>query len=281
MARTFDEILDSIRTRYKNNLTMQEKYGFDPDKTWDEQVSAVSFESQLTYVIASAFEELEQHVDEAKQEISDMIAANHQMVTDWAKRQFLAFQYGDTLVFDEELKKFVYPVIDESKQIIKHVALRNSIVNNVTTLQVFVAKENKVALTADELAAFELYAKTIFVPGTHFEFISLAPNQLEVNVAIIYNPQLLDGNGLLLSDGSNPVEQAVTAYLDGIRYSGKFNRTRQTDAMQLATGVLDVVLGDVKIDTSLNNAQSFDSPSGFFALNNIVPTYTPGSPDDY
>lgn len=42
------------------------------------------------------------------------------------------------------------------------------------------------------------------------------------------------------------MEDAIAAYIDGIRYGGVFNKTKLVDAIQAVDGVVDVILGDVK-----------------------------------
>lgn len=281
MFRTFDEILESVHARFVANIALQTAYELDPELSFSEQFSAVSVESNMLYVTAMAIFDSEQIISDKADELSALIGAAYPFVNDWYKGKFLVFQLGDVVVFDDEAQDFAYAVIDESKQIIKHVAIRKREIGGVTKLQVFVTKEDKTSLTVDELAAFEVYAKKIAAAGTHFVFISQAPDQLEIHLLITYNPELLNGNGETLADAATPVVDSVTAYLNAIKYSGKFNRTRLIDTVQPATGVLDAVLEDVYMNAEISNNQSFESPSGFFEATSINVTYTPGNADDY
>ena len=129
-------------------------------------------------------------------------------------------------------------------------------------------------MTVDELAAFSGYITQKGAAGTHFQFISLAPDNLILNLTVFYDPQVLKSTGEKLSDGTKPVEIAINNYLNGIQYGGLFNRTKQTDAIQLADGVFDVVLGNVTINGDLNADREFESPSGFFTAQTINVTYT-------
>lgn len=281
MARTQTEILDAIRADFVANLTLQEAYGLDPELTFAQQFSTVSLEAIITYIVASAIYLHELIVDQKATELETQIAAEYPFSFAWYEREAKKFQLGDTLAYDEATYKFTYPVFDEDKQIIKYVAIRQREVSGVTTLQVFAAKADKVALSAPELAAFSTYMEEIAAAGTHFQFISLAPDQLEIESTIVYDPQVIDGNGNSLADGTNTVETAINSYLNGIKYSGIFNRTKLVDAIQQAAGVLDVALGDVYLNAGLNNAQSFESPSGFFEAYVITTTYTAGNKNDY
>lgn len=279
--RSFDEILTAIRADFVANLVLQNAYEIDPEKTFKEQFSQMSIESALTYIVASAIYLHEKIVGDKASELESKIADEYPFTKDWYKRQFLAFQLGDKLAFDDAEQKFQYPAIDASKQIVKFVAIREREVEGVTKLHVYATTSDKAALTAEQLEAFKSYAKQVGAAGTHFQFTSLNPDQLELNLVVTYNPQLLGNNGESLADGTNAVNLAIAAYLDGIRYSGMFNRTKCIDAVQNATGVLDAVLGEVKMNGETVNTQSFESPSGFFNAQTINVTYTAGNADDY
>jgi hypothetical protein len=95
-------------------------------------------------------------------------------------------------------------------------------------------------------------------------------------MVVTYDPQVLDSEGNSLANGGKPVEDAIINYLDNIRYGGVFSRTRLVDAAQSASGVVDPQLGDVKMNTELNNSNAFESPSGFFKAQTLNLLYTPG-----
>lgn len=281
MARTHTEILDSIRADFVANVTLQEAYGLDPELLFLEQFSKTSIEAIWTYIVASAIYLHELIIDKKQTEIETTIANKQSFSIPFYQANCLKFQYGDALVFNETTYRFEYEAEDETKQIVKYASVRTLIIEGVSKLEVFVTKAGKVALSVNELAAFEAYFIATGAPGTHFKFVSLAPNQLEINLTVIYDPQLLGTTGQLLSDSSQPVNEAVDTYLNSIKYSGKFNRTKLIDQVQLASGVFDVVMGDVRMDEELSNSQLFSSPSGFFEAETINVTYTPGNSDDY
>lgn len=262
--RTFNEILSALRADVVANTELQTKLVLDATKTFDEQFSKVSFLSILTYIVASAIFLHEQIVNDKAVEIEAQIASKYPFSIPWYYAQSLAFQLGDELVFNKNTFQFAYASIDATKQIIKYTSIRQRQVEGVTKLQVFATKENKVALTADELTAYSAYLRQVGAAGTHFQFISLAPDNLELNLTVYYNPQILKADGTSYADGSKPVETAIDNYLNGITYGGVFNRTKLTDAVQLATGVSDAVLFNVKLNGDLNNTREFESASGFY-----------------
>ncbi len=273
MARTLNEILLLTRQTWIDNLVLRAAYELNPDLSWDEQFSATSVESQITYVISYVIWLFEMIVSDITDQITTQIAAQQPFSVPWYTDIAKRFQIGDQLQYNEDTYKFDYAVIDQSKQIVKYVAIRQRQIEGVTKLQVFATKANKVAMTADELQAFSSYITQKGAAGTHFQFISLAPDELIINLTVYYNPQIIGADGLLLSDGSNPVQLAVNTYLNSIQYAGVFNRTKLTDSVQNADGVNDVILGDVRLNGDLNNARQFESASGFYSATTINVTY--------
>lgn len=273
MGRTLNEILLATRQAWVEDQVLRGVYGLDVDKSWDDQFSAVSVESAITYVVSYVIWLYEQIVFANSTEISAQIASQQPFSVPWYTSIAKAFQLGDQLEYNEDTYKFGYSVIDTAKQIVKYVAIRQRQVEGVTKLQVFATKADKAAMTADELSAFSSYITQCGAAGTHFQFISLAPDSLEINLTVYYDPQILSSSGLLLSDGSNPIQTAVNEYLNGIQYAGVFNRTKLTDSIQLATGIKDVLLGDVRLNGDLNNNRQFESASGFYQATTINVTY--------
>ena len=276
MARTLNEIKQAIRADFVNNFTLQEAYGLDASKSFDEQFSTVSPEAIWTFIAASAIYLLEQIIDQKEHELESLIAAEYPFSIPWYFGKAFMFQLGDSLAFDETTYKFTYAATDEMKQIIKYVAIRQREMEGVTKLQVFATKEGKAALTDDELAAFEAYIRQIGAAGTHFDFVSLAPDNLTINLTVNYNPQVLSYSGERLSAGGKPVNEAVATYLDNIKYAGSFSRTKLVDAVQLADGVVDATLGDVFMNGDMMSTKAFESPSGFYVATVINVIYTPG-----
>jgi len=275
IMRTLDQINQGIKADFVANEVLQEAYGLDETKLFDDQFSKVSLESIIIYIVATAIWLLEVIVSQKETELESQIASEYPYSISWYYNKALSFQLGDWLAFDTNYK-FSYPVIDEAKRIVKFVAIRQREVEGVTTLQVFSTKAAKEALIEDEMAAFTAYMQQIGAAGTHFEFISLPPDNISLELVCVYNPQLLTLQGDRLGSSGKPVNEAIEAFLDGIKYGGSFSRTKLIDAIQMASGVIDIELGNVLLNGVLNATRSFESPSGFFKSLAITVTYTPG-----
>jgi hypothetical protein len=271
-ARTLQEILQQIRQSYIDNFALREKYGLDPEETFEQQFSAVSLESIMTYIYAYSTWLYENVIAAAVSDLTAQIANEYLFSFAWYARKAREFQLGDTIVFDEPSGKFKYPALDESKQIVKFISIRQ-IVDGITKLRVYVCKSGKQALTDAELEAFKAYFYKIAAAGTHLEYVSQNPDQLDILLSVWRNPQIIDGGGNRLAGGGKPVEEAVQGYLDNIEYGGAFNRTKLMDAVQLAGGVNDVIIASVKMNGVARPEQSFEAPSGFYSIQSINISY--------
>ena len=105
--------------------TIIDRYGFAAGSTFDDTYSAVSLESIWFSIVAAAIYVHETIFDAFKEDVDAKIAEAVVASIPWYHKISLAFQYGDSLVFDEKTQGFVYPEIDESKQIVKFAACRD------------------------------------------------------------------------------------------------------------------------------------------------------------
>ena len=262
--------------QFMSDSTIIERYGFEAGSTFDSVFSAVSLESIWFSIVAAAIYVLETFFDAFKEDVDAKIAEAVVASIPWYHKISLEFQYGDSLVFDEKTQGFVYPVIDESKQIVKFAACRDL----GGQVYVLASKDNgsgsPAALSADELSAFDAYLRQRKPAGVLLQTASFSPDQVRVNVTVQYNPQILLPDGQLIAEpGVYPVEDAINNYLHGIVYGGSLNKTKLVDAIQGAAGVVDVVLGEVSVKTASESdytpvaGNNYPSVGGSFVSNNL------------
>ncbi|HBX45565.1 hypothetical protein [Limibacterium fermenti] len=274
--RTLNEIVQAIRADFVANSTLQQMYGLDRSKTFDEQFSKVSIEAILTYIVAVAIFTLESLMNRHQSDIDAAITKNAVCSIPWYHTRSMAFQLGHFVKFNPLTYGFEYPEVDEESQIIRFAAVRQLEVEGVTKLRIYVSKDDRQPLSASELEAFRAYITEIGAAGTHFEIISQAPTSLEFTLQVVRNAMVLDMDGNRLSGGGKPVEEAISNYLDNIIYGGVFNRTKLTDAIQQADGVSDVILNEVRIAGQAVTSQNIESPGGSFDfdIDHTIITYT-------
>lgn len=225
------------------NETLREKYGLSSTDTWNGSFSSVSLENIIIFIFAAAIHVLEVIFDQYASIVDDKIAGAVVASVPWYHKIALAFQYGDALVLDETTMKYGYATEDESKQLVKYAAVRDK----GNSIQILVSGDyngNPVALSNDVLTAFKSYMNRVKIAGVILNINSKVSDEVLINAKIYVDPLVIDTAGTSLSDGSKPVEAAITNFLKSIIYGGTFNKTKLVDAIQNVTGVTDVELGD-------------------------------------
>lgn len=264
MARTIQEIGTYIKTQFVADETIREAYGLTPDKTFDEQFSKVSIEAILIYVFASSAWLLEQLWDTFRMETERMIDESYVTSFSWYFRKALEFQAGDNLVFDEKTYSFKYQTLDKNKRLVKNVAIRQVTDDGVTKLKVYFSDEQKMPITGDTRMAFEAYIREIGAAGTHYQFVSSAPDPLRVHLHIYYDPLVVDSSGTSIDGGGKPVEETIKEYLNSLEYGGIFYASKLVDRIQTTQGVKDITLEGTTWDGVKENRRKIEAESGAF-----------------
>ena len=256
--------------------TIIERYGFPAGAVFEDTFSTVSLESIWFSIVAAAIYVLETLFDAFREDVDAKIAQAAVASIPWYHKISLEFQYGDALVFDEQTQQFVYPVVDESKQIVKFAACRDL----GGMVYVLASKDNgsgsPAALSSAELSAFDAYLRERKPAGVLLQTDSFSPDLVRVVMAVQYDPQVITSDGKLIADPTvYPVEEAINSYLNGIVYGGALNKTKLVDAVQGAAGVIDVSLTSVSVKTAAGDEYSpvsgnnYVSVGGSFVSNNL------------
>lgn len=245
MARSVAEIKKTMTDAFMADATIREKYGLSVNDTFSSKFSSVSIENILFFIVAACCHVLEMIFDQHKRDVEDKIALAVVASVPWYYKMALAFQYGDSLVLNDRTWQYEYASIDESKQVVKYAAVRDK----GTSVQILVSGDqggSPVALSNDVLTVFKQYMNRVKVAGVILNITSKESDNVTVMATITIDPLVLNENGELLSDGSKPVEEAITSYLKHIIYGGTFNKTRLVDVIQAVEGVVDVELEECK-----------------------------------
>jgi hypothetical protein len=274
MARTIAEIGNDMKANFMANAQLRNIYRFSDIDVFDNIFSIVSLERIMIYIVATAIWTLENLFDAFSSDITTKI--DNAIVTSipWYYSSALAFQYGDDLVFNNSSYKFGYAVVDLTKQIVKYAAIREVTDEGVTKLKIYYSGTNKLALTTEQKTAFEAYIRRIGAAGTHYLFVSQNPDLLGLTLSIYYDPLILDSTGTKITDGTKPVDLAIAAYLNGIKYGGVFYSSALVDALQATEGVKDVELTSSYWDGTAAERRKIDAASGAFSLDATNTTIT-------
>lgn len=279
MARTIKEIKSAMTTQFMSDETLATAYGFTPGDEFDDSFSTVSIESILFYIVACAIYLHEAIWDTFKSDLETTIA--QAMVPSIYFYYAIAkeFQPGIDLVFDEDTQSFIYDTIDPTNQPIAFCAVRDAL----TSVRIMVAKKDNaglpVAIDAETLDVFQAYMNARKPAGVILIIQTADADLIRITAEIQINRLVLKMDGSLITNPNVfPVEDAINNYLSGIIYGGKFNKTKLVDAIQAATGVVDVTLNLVEAKSAeaafyaAITTNNYQSVGGSIKSNNLSTT---------
>jgi len=274
MARTINEIKESMLNAYAKDDVIREKYDMEDGK--ELEFSKVSIENILFYVIAAMLWTVEVLFDRHKQEVTDYIEQMKPHGLRWYVSKAKMFRYGEGLMDEAEYQLINgtdrYPDIKDNKklteaqieemQIVKFAAA-NELVNTnefysnddkITTSAISnsdgvvylkIAKGNnteKSRLSDDEFAAFITYINEVKDAGVMVEVINEPANLLRLKLDIYVNPMIISANTGKLVDpnraGELVVENAIKHYISNLPFNGEYRNVDLIDALQKVEGVV-------------------------------------------
>lgn len=242
MARTVSEIKKTMTDAFMADANIREKYGLKEGDTWNRCFSSVSLESIMFFIVAACCHVLEVVFEEYVKVVDDKVSMAVVASVPWYYKMAKAFQYGDSLVLNEDTQQYGYANIDEGKQVVKYAAVRD----RGTSVQILVSGEKDgkpVALSNSVLTVFKEYMNRVKVAGVVLNISSKESDKLSISATISVDSLVIDENGVKLSDGTMPIEEAIENHLKDIQYGGTFNKTKLISAILSVDGVEDVELG--------------------------------------
>lgn len=201
---------------------------------------ATGFYSLLRDLWVLLVQAVEGQVDSSIADANTALAAAKVGSLAWYVATMKAFQFGDTLSVYDNLT-VGYPTVVVANQIIKQAACTET---SDGRLLMKLAKADVGALgplSAEELVAAKEYVRLFKFAGVPVDVISLAADELRIEVTVKYDRQILNSSGqALVSPASpRPVDVAVAAYIQTLPFDSVISWTALTDALQKVKGVTD------------------------------------------
>jgi len=254
MARTAQEIEQSIDVESANHSQLNEL---------QSNTSLMAFWSYAKKIIVFVALQLEILLDKHKEEVNAKIDKTETGSIDWYLALGYDYQHGDSLIIDDN--RPVYSVIDETKRIVKRVAIKE---NNDASMDFKVVKEVSGVLTKldiTELASFTAYLFRRKIAGTKITVQSLDADELSFTADVILDPILFDANGLLLSDGTEPVMVKVNEQIKNFDFGGTFYLSKLIDKVMDIEGVKDFFITSSALNTTVFT-RKVESTAGYIKL---------------
>lgn len=216
--------------------------------------------------------------DAFKAEITAKVEANRPHDIDWYKSRALDFQYGDTLI-TEGSNTGKYEIVDETKKIIKQVAVLSGDRKVIIKIATLSGDELVKIDDPDKVTAFTAYMDKQKDAGTELMIVNEDADKLKVEMDYYYDPLLVKSDGTLISDSSvNVVEVAINAYLKNIVFNGQFDINKMVDYIQQATGCKSLKLNFVGYKAGISTSYTqisrvYNTLSGYMKLEELSVNY--------
>lgn len=187
-------------------------------------------------LVADAMATLEEQFGFHKAEVETIINAQKAHKLNWYVGKAEAYQHGDSLPADAD----VYNPVRDAGDAAFVVSFAAGVEAD-SQIQIKAAKGTPGALSAlsgAELTGLQAYMKRIKDAGVRVVCTSSAADTLQPTMVIHYDPLILDNTGARL-DGSatNPVKDAVNAFLAAIPFDGRFILDNFIAALMAVEGV--------------------------------------------
>lgn len=262
MARTIAEIKKDMADTFIKERAVISAYGLDGKKTFDQQFSPVSIENILFYVFAVALWTLEKLFDAHTEEVDDRIEQLEPHTLRWYVNKAKAFMFGYRLVTDTD--RYDTAGMSETDidaaRVVKYAVATES--NTVVYLKVAGEKEgNPCLLTESQFSALNSYINEIKDAGVSVQIRNEEADDMKMRVMVYYDPTLLSSDGVSLTDGSKPVEDAVRSVITNLPFDGVL---RKSDLLAAITAVPGVEVADIiNLDVKPHASESWTSVIGY------------------
>ena len=214
-------------------------YDLQPNETYEEAFSPVSLENIIFGIVAFCVWTLETimgiaFADQVKY-IKDTKIHSTTWYSDYAKRFQLGMslpwgltEYDNTGLTDAQI---------EAMKVVKF-ASTTKIPGGLLVKIAGILNGGLAPIPAPEFTPFQEYMFRISAAGDNLSYRNVEPDHLRLQLKIFYNSLVLDSQGRRL-DGTNdePVQQAITSYIESIDFDARFVPAFLTDALQAVEGV--------------------------------------------
>ncbi len=246
MARKLKNIQDEILDAKENEPMLSELNSTSKTAIWRLWV----------YIIAFAIWTLEKLFDLHSDEVDEKLEQLKPHTARWYRNKALAFQYGFDLFADFDNTGKTPEEIKASK-IIKYSAVTESDDESRLIVKIATEQDGKLTpVTSEQQTAFEHYLAEIKDAGVRTTVINYLPDRLKLHIRIVRDMLVLDGNGMEITTGKYPVNDAIQQFMKELPFNGELSLQALVDKIQAVKGVKDLSLDLATtswIDAELND----------------------------
>jgi hypothetical protein len=258
--------VDKIKERAKS---LQALSGLDANK------SHGVFSSLLQWV-GFIWQDMEMLFHEHVKQVETLLQRGQTFSVDWWRKQVMAFQYGDDLVFINGA--ISYGEDKPEKRIVTRCAVLEPKEGGIL-LKVVKGTPGKLEkLEADELEALKVYAHKIKPAGLRLDAVSESADELVLNLEVTRDRMLIDEKGNSIATNERVVEEGVRSYLQNIDFDGTLHFSKLTSYLQNIPGIIAVHVHTYAVCQKNQDMPSMKVPcangsvspkSGHFVFNDV------------
>ena len=231
MSRTLTQI-------YTEAVDTRNKYLELTELTNDSKMSIIN---AFTWVVAAAIYSFETLMDVFVVDIATTFNSRINGTPDYYANSMLKWQYGDSLIVDENGTSFYYAQEDVTKRIITHVSYQEvhseEYKDDVLILKVATGDGNKMSkLTDNQLIAARSYLNQIKFAGVKCNVVSRNGDVLVPRVTIYY-----DG-GVSKEELYDAIDKSLTDFLTSMKFDSLIYAQKVIDVLQKTPHVTDVYI---------------------------------------
>lgn len=262
MVQTLEQILEDIESA-------QAEF---PELSELNSPSATSFWRLIKNMFALLALNLQKSMDTYRTEVDAIANTNRVGTLSWYVQQMKAFQFGDTLIYDE--KGIRYLNDSPEKRIIHQAAATDTNDGNGEKVVLKVATKNvngrMSPLNDQQSNAFFEYLEQIKFPGIRYEFRNVFPEKVKLVGSVQVNRLLLttDTGGRVDNVAEFPIRDAIISFLENLPFDGRLYLSELIAHLAQMDEVEDVYIGfyyeDANGFVSFRNERFKDSYAGYF-----------------
>lgn len=269
--RTLGEIYKSI---IEHAAARQELSALAPHAPFEALVadfvnnSRVGVWRMMAFCMAGAIYFHELIFEQFKSEVNAILKDASVGTIDWYVRQVLDFQIDTPLsVLSTGRVGYENSVINSGRRVVGRVSIED--VDGVLRVKVAkFASGNLIALLVSEQIALEAYLKKVRFAGTKFTIVSTNGDFIKFGAINITH------NGLNSDDSIKGfVKSVVKSQITDLSFNGRLWEVKLVDALQMISGVVDVVLSDIQVSSDgvqwLRVPRYWTPVGGYFRANSV------------
>lgn len=236
-----------MTTAFMSVALIREAYGLDPEYSFEDQFSKVSFENIIFELFAYIHLFLELLFDQHKLENENLIRSQKTHKAPDVRNRLLSFQYGFDIILDQWQNGNATDEQIEQSRIIKYAAVVESSDEKRVICKIATETDGELSpITETQLEAVMVYVKEIKPPGVPYTVINYLPDLLQLSIRIFRDPLVLDGNGVHRVTGLKPVEIALKEFMKELPFNGELRADDMFNKLKAIEGVELVKIDDLQ-----------------------------------